>query len=349
MEWLTAFSTLIIAIFTVALVILAGANFKKFVENVRLIADSVSAQNESLKAQTKSIDLQSESLKSQTKSIDLQATGIKEQIRSIELQADSLKAQAKALELQNKDIYLNYRPVVYIKGTIPPPPSTDPPDPYKYAFVLTNSGKLAARNVKITIVENISANNITVINSRQPVGILNKASIFPGSDLVFWVGKFISSPNPTKNSIEINFLIKYKGEGIDQEFTEKMRFINTPETSNQWIYVGPDVHVIKNTPKIPLQSGTGEISEGRINIISEIVDGILGIDFVINAPPQELIDSFSKISEGVRKNGFYKDTTLNGGGLTGLRSVGIINESDQLTTFGVSVFKRVAEHLKSIE
>src|SRR3990172_10749700 len=120
MEWLTAFSTLIIAIFTVALVILAGANFKKFVENVRLIADSVSAQNESLKAQTKSINLQSESLKSQTKSIDLQATGIKEQIRSIEFQADSLKAQAKALELQNKDIYLNYRPVVYIKGTLPP-------------------------------------------------------------------------------------------------------------------------------------------------------------------------------------------------------------------------------------
>ena len=94
-----------------------------------------------------------------------------------------------------------------------------------------------------------------------------------------------------------------------------------------------------------LHYANAEVSPGRKHIVSEIVK-YLGVDFVISSSPQNLIASFSKVSMDVKKFGMHPEMPINGGAMTGLRSVGIISDSDQLTLVGVSVFKTIARDSK---
>ena len=60
MDALAAWSTFALAVFTLGLVLLAGVNFHKFVQNVRLIANSIELQAKSIEAQRDAINLQTE-------------------------------------------------------------------------------------------------------------------------------------------------------------------------------------------------------------------------------------------------------------------------------------------------
>ena len=215
--------------------ILAAANLNKFIENISLI-------NKSLQAQIKSIDIQADNLKAQTKSIDIQAEALKAQAKSIDLQTDSLKTQAKSVDLQAKDLLLNHKPVVFIKGVLPPA-EKNTSNPFAYGFILTNSGKLPARDLEIIYVPNFVTVGLTFIDNIVPDIILNKASLYPGSDLVVWLPSVTNLTNFIK--AEINFFILYKGDGIDGQMEEKMKFINTDQTMHKWVYVGPDYDIFK--------------------------------------------------------------------------------------------------------
>jgi hypothetical protein len=241
MEYVTAYSTLALAVLTLALVILAAANLNKFIENISLINKSIEEQGKSIKLQADGLDLQS-------RSINLQADALKEQSKAIELQAHSLKIQANSVDLQNKDIRLNYKPVVFIKGVLAPQTPKDSEDPYKYGFILTNSGKLPARDVKVIFKTSFITDNITAIDNFQPNLILENASLYPDSDLVIWVPPFIENLTNLKK-LEINFIIIYKGDGLEGEIKEEMRFINTQETNHQWTYVGPDFDIFATERK----------------------------------------------------------------------------------------------------
>jgi hypothetical protein len=95
-----------------------------------------------------------------------------------------------------------------------------------------------------------------------------------------------------------------------------------------------------------LHYANAEVSPGRKHIVGEISQN-LGLDFVIGSVPDALIKAFSTIYEETEKHGMHPEIPINGGAMTGLRSVGIISNDNILTLVGVSVFKTIARELKS--
>jgi hypothetical protein len=177
-------------------------------------------------------------------SISLQASGIKEQIKSV-------KAQSKALELQKRDIYFNYKPVVYIKtDTIP---TSSDKNPYDYDFVLTNSGKLPARKVRITVYKSFRDNSgiikLSATETPTKLLLLDQATVYPGSSLTFWLPK--TKTGSDNCFIELKFNVTYSWDGMNNEMKEpkieeSMNFIYCPAPKDRWFYVGPDVKDICN-------------------------------------------------------------------------------------------------------
>lgn len=95
-----------------------------------------------------------------------------------------------------------------------------------------------------------------------------------------------------------------------------------------------------------LRYANAEVSPGRKHIVGEICS-YLSLDYVIESTPEILIKSFDAIYSDVERNGMHPKIPINGGAMTGLRSVGIISQENQLTLVGVSVFKTIARELKS--
>lgn len=95
-----------------------------------------------------------------------------------------------------------------------------------------------------------------------------------------------------------------------------------------------------------LDIANGELSPGRRHLVGEIVR-YFGIDRVIASKPDELITTFAQLAEETRAAGRHPKIPISGGAMTGLRSVGVINDRDELTLLGVSIFKSIARELKS--
>lgn len=94
-----------------------------------------------------------------------------------------------------------------------------------------------------------------------------------------------------------------------------------------------------------LHHANAEVSEGRQYIVGEIAQ-YLGLDFVINSSPTELMKSFEPIYHEVNVKGRHTETLINRGAMSGLRSVGIISDKGELTLLGASVFKTVSKEIK---
>lgn len=314
MEALTAWSTFTLAVLTFALVLLAAVNFHKFIQNINLVA----------------------------KSIDQQAASIK-------LQTDSLNSQIQSVTLQSKDMLLNHKPVVYIKQVIPAN-NNDLSDPYSCSFVLTNSGKLPARDVLVLTISNISyGKDFIVWNlSQTPV---KKASVYPGADLVFGLTR-VSPSNNKMAKADLRIKIQYYGDGLSEFMTEEMRYILSDRTHRKWINVSPTLDIFFHEKYDELKSKYSDLaaldlSEGRREIVRDIVSDILGIANVQKARPDELIQAFAGVPKDIRQNKYFQINGLNGGALTGLQYPPLIDEKDQLTMLGVSAFKCVAEVMGS--
>jgi len=95
-----------------------------------------------------------------------------------------------------------------------------------------------------------------------------------------------------------------------------------------------------------LRYANAEVSPGRKHIVGEISE-YLGLDFVIGSTPEKLIEVFSGFYKEVEAHGMHPKIPVNGGAMTGLRSVGIIDNGNALTLVGVSVFKTIARETKS--
>ncbi|UDM17911.1 hypothetical protein [Vogesella sp. XCS3] len=93
-----------------------------------------------------------------------------------------------------------------------------------------------------------------------------------------------------------------------------------------------------------LSNANGELSPGRRAIVGDIVS-YLGADKVIRSDPKELMTLFAQLAAETRAAGMHPNVNINGGAFTGLRSVGIINDRDDLTLLGVSIFKSIAREL----
>lgn len=89
-----------------------------------------------------------------------------------------------------------------------------------------------------------------------------------------------------------------------------------------------------------------ELSPGRRQIVGVIVSH-LGADWVSAARAEEIVNAFARVAAETRAAGMHPQVPINGGALTGLRSVGLINDRDELTLVGVSMFKAIARELKS--
>jgi hypothetical protein len=162
MESLTAWSTFAIAVLTLGIVILAGVNFQKFIENVRLMSNSV-------KAQSRSIELQNESLKTQSKSIDLQVQAI--------------HAQTKAIELTKR---LN-QPICAIKDLKVVRARSDV---VKISAIITNMGNYTARNALIYwemgLIEHLKQVNPVYAKLMESKG-KTKVTILPKHEFERWL------------------------------------------------------------------------------------------------------------------------------------------------------------------
>jgi hypothetical protein len=95
-----------------------------------------------------------------------------------------------------------------------------------------------------------------------------------------------------------------------------------------------------------LDHANGELSPGRRYIVGEIVT-YFGINQVLASNPEKLIATFAQFAAEVRTYGMHPNIPINGGAFSGLRSVGLINDKDELTLLGVSVFKSIARELES--
>lgn len=89
-----------------------------------------------------------------------------------------------------------------------------------------------------------------------------------------------------------------------------------------------------------------EVSPGRQHIIKEITE-YLGYEFVTTAPDYSLVLAFDIVYLDTEKHKMHPSIPINGGAMTGLRSVGLISHENKLTPFGVTVFKTIALEQKS--
>jgi len=78
---------------------------------------------------------------------------------------EAQKLTRKSLELQKHDLYLTHRPVVFVK--IPPTSSDANSNPLKDTFFLTNTGKLPAKNVTVSIIIDKVVGGMAVFDNLQ--------------------------------------------------------------------------------------------------------------------------------------------------------------------------------------
>ncbi|MBX9268064.1 hypothetical protein [Chromobacterium violaceum] len=211
----------------------------------------------------------------------------------------------------------------------------------------------------------VSSKDATIETLRQQVSFLEtkvKASAEAAPDIL--VQRFEKRTALLERELEA---AEQEKEPLTAEIDELKRKIAAPESQaqqqalvNQLVAVSQHVALLNaerqqlslrlSEAEEPyrqfLQFANGELSPGRRQIVGEIVT-YFGIDQVIGSSPEQLMKFFAELAAVTRTIGMHPKIPINGGALTGLRSVGIINDRDELTLLGVSIFKSIARELKS--
>jgi len=164
---------------------------------------------------------------------------------SLDQTKESLKMNRESLELQKHDLYLTHKPIVFVK--IPPTRPDANSNPLKDTFFLTNTGKLPAKNVTVSIIIDKVVGGMAVFDNLQAgTPMLEQTTLYPGDDL-FLVQDMISIGGDVSKA-QITFIIKYKGQGIEGEMTEKMKFIYKKDIA-KWLHVGPKYDIFSKERK----------------------------------------------------------------------------------------------------
>ena len=265
---------------------------------------------------------------------------------------DTLLAKNNYSNLDNKskkNYHLNNDHFVFIKTDTSLTSTEESSDPYKQNFILTNSSKLIAHVVKIIVYEssgNLSSNTMSVVGHQasQQVEALIGVTVYPGNDIPFHI------PSTTMNGScnEVKFIITYKLDGSNNEIKDILKFINTPDTKRHWQYVSNDYYLFKQPLIIKSETDNAILSDTTISLMQKIISDLLGSDFVIKSNSKKLNRAFSKICVEIRKNGGWDKTfTISSGALAELMNINIIDKHNVLTKYGVKVFKKIANYLKS--
>jgi len=113
-------------------------------------------------------------------------------------------------------------------------------DPFKHRFIATNSGKLPARNVKISVSSNfIDEKNNMKIDSTITGFAIEDGTVFPKTKLSFWIPQIVKTNNKIIKA-EVTFTIDYMDDEKTREMRENLKFIFSERTLNRWLYVGPN-------------------------------------------------------------------------------------------------------------
>ena len=184
------------------------------------------------------------------------AYNYRELVKNVELIADQVTLQKEYISNIKKDMFLTHKPVVYIKDVLPPAIESEAGDAKTHRFIVTNSGKNQATDLKITVdIDHIFTDkfiHFTNFQAKNSV-IFNNATIYPGQELTFTLSKYIiKAPIKEEGRWEtslITFLIDYRGEGLDGSCSEKQRYFFSKETGFKWVLVGPnfDINIKKDT------------------------------------------------------------------------------------------------------
>jgi hypothetical protein len=147
-------------------------------------------------------------------------------LSEVELQVDQV--------LENQGVM---PPAVFIQDIIIPT-NKFAGNPLYHFFIVTNSGKLPARNVKIVIsMDLLDKNNNLAINVVQNIPILDGASIYPNSNITMWIPDAIKLGTKILKAQTV-FNITYEGDTFELE-SETMQFIFTADPP-KWTYAGLD-------------------------------------------------------------------------------------------------------------
>jgi len=164
---------------------------------------------------------------------------------SIYFSLEANKFTRDSLELQKEDLCLTHKPVVFVK--IPPTRPDANSNPLKDTFFLTNTGKLPAKNVTVSIIIDKVVGGMAVFDNLQAgTPMLEQTTLYPGDDLFLVQDMFSIGGDVSK--AQITFIIKYEGQGIEREMREEMKFIYTKDIT-KWLHVGPRYDIFSKERK----------------------------------------------------------------------------------------------------
>jgi len=149
--------------------------------------------------------------------------------------------------LQTENMQLTHKPVVFIKGVILPR-EEDVRNPFRHSFVITNTGKMPARDLNVQFSLNIKAGTVLFTNTTIKDVAFESGTLYPNNEMAFCIPESIVFPNGV-DKIEANFIINYSDDFLRQKTTERMKFIFSEDTNHIWQYVGPNVDIFEAEKK----------------------------------------------------------------------------------------------------
>jgi hypothetical protein len=138
-----------------------------------------------------------------------------------------------------------------------------------------------------------------------------------------------------------------------------MKYIFEDSGNPHWRYIAPQEDIFsseifaRKQEQPPSEIVALDISASMLSMIRGIVRYDIGTNNVLEQSAEALIKSFSSMVQEIREMQDVSDVNIyyrmNPGALTGLRGTALLDQNDQLTSSGVSVFKYVARVIKSQE
>lgn len=158
-----------------------------------------------------------------------------------------IQIERKTLKEIKTNITLTHKPVVFLKTTVPPQDKEKVKDGRAHWFVITNSGRLPAKNLKVSVgLDDVYGSKYVDVRGLQikEFALIELASVYPNQEIYFRISDSYL-PSPVQNigawkKALIDIDLQYEGEGLKGKFVEKQYLIFSSKTGYRWRIVGSD-------------------------------------------------------------------------------------------------------------
>lgn len=161
--------------------------------------------------------------------------------------SQQIRIESKTLEHIKTNVKLTHKPVLFVKNSVPPQDENEIKDAKKHWFVITNSGRTPARNVRVKVRlddvyggEKLKIRGITIAEFT----LIESTVVYPGQEIFFKISdEYIPLPLQNVGSWQkalISIILSYQGEDIEGESIETQHLIFSKETGYRWRIVGAD-------------------------------------------------------------------------------------------------------------